>query len=33
VQLDSGALRIEAEAGLALLVGADAVVGDEGARC
>jgi len=31
VQLDGGALRVEAEARLALLVGADAVVGDEGA--
>jgi len=30
VQLDGGALRVEAEAGLPLLVGADAVVGDEG---
>jgi len=31
VQLDGGALRVEAEAGLALFVGADAVVGDKGA--
>jgi len=33
VQLDRGALRVEAEAGLPLLVGADAVVGDEGPAC
>jgi hypothetical protein len=30
VQLDGGALRVQPEAGLPLLVGADAVVGDEG---
>ncbi len=33
VQLDRGALGVEAEAGLPLLVGADAVVGDEGPAC
>ena len=31
MQLDRGALGVEAKSGLALLVGADAVVGDEGA--
>jgi len=29
VQLDGGTLRVEPESGLALLVGGDAVVGDE----
>ncbi len=33
MQLDGGALGFEAEAGLSLLVGADAVVGDEGPAC
>jgi hypothetical protein len=31
VQLDRGALGVEAKSGLALLVGADAIIGDESA--
>jgi len=33
MQLDRGTLGLEPEAGLALLVGGNAVVGDEGAYC
>jgi len=32
MQLDRDALRVEAKSGLGLLVGADAVIGDEGAE-